>query len=645
MSGITHNSLGLLRRVPPSEKFGNFSPIPLFLITISGIFIAEVVAMAVVYFVPSLSYAMTTLLDAGIMVVLIFPLLYVFSFRPLIIHIEKLQQAERSLQQGQELQDRFFNSTGVMIACLDRDFNFFKVNDAYASSLEGRGPEFFLAKNYFVLNPDLEKRRIFRRVVETGQAYSAYEEAIQHIGQPERGTSYWNWSLQPVRGPEGRVEGVVLSLMDVTERKRVEQQVELERARLRSILDALPDGVYIVDQEYDVEYTNPVIEQTFGPVDGRKCYDYFHDREDACPWCHNPAVFEGRSAHWEWDSSKAGRVYDVFDTPLGNADGSVSKLKLIHDITSRKQAEAELVTRNIELQSLSLAERRQRQLAETLREAAEALSQSLDLDVVLRTLLTHLRSLVQCDTAGVMFPEGETLAGVRAVDGYDNWTNSQKILSLKVETDANPYIQKMVSTRRSVLIPNTAEDPDWIVYPGTELIHSHLFVPILVEDRLVGAVALGKFEPGYFTHDHVQWAEALVGEATVAIQNAWLFEQVRAGRERLQVLSRRLVDVQEKERVYIARELHDEASQTLSLFILGLGMLANEADLPPSALPKIAGLKDMTDQVLEELHRLAIDLRPASFDHLGLTPSVGAACQGICQRFEPGDPTEIGWDW
>lgn len=98
----------------------------------------------------------------------------------------------------------------------------------------------------------------------------------------------------------------------------------------------------------------------------------------------------------------------------------------------------------------------------------------------------------------------------------------------------------------------------------------------------------------------------------MAIQNAWLFEKVRAGRERLQTLSRRLVEIQEKERLYIARELHHQASQTLTSLILGLTELERENYASPWVRSKAALLKRMTDEVLEELHRLAINLRPAS---------------------------------
>jgi PAS domain S-box-containing protein len=597
-------------------------PLRLFLTITVSIFTAEIIAMVTVYYIGPMPYYQTTLFDAGIMVTLIFPFLYFFSFRPLVQHIEMRRQAEQALRQKDQLQQRFFDSIDVMIAYMDRDFNFIKVNDAYAVSAGSRDPDFFSGKNHFDLFPHEENRQIFSKVVETGEPYIVYEKPFEYPDQPGRGTTYWNWSLQPVRDTGGNVDGLVLSLLDVTERKRAEQKVELERARLRSILDTMPDGVYIVDTQFEIEYINPIIEREFGQVMRQKCYAYFYDRSEVCEWCRNPEVFRGKSTSWEWHSTKTGKTYDVFETLLTNLDGSYSKLKLMHDISVRKRALAELEYRNLELQALSASEHTQRQVAETLRAAAQALTQSLDLDTVLRTMLRHVRDLVHADTASAIFPEGETSLAVRTVDRYEKWTDPNLIRSVELDSATHPILKKLFQSGRSLLIANTDMDPDWIVYPGTEPIHNRLYLPIKVDDRLIGIVGLGKLEPDYFNEEHIQWAEALVGQAAVAIQNAWLFEQVRAGRERLQFLSRRLVEVQESERRFIARELHDHAGQSLTSLMLGLGTIEKEAEKPEFIRSRAAELKHMTDHVLEDIHRIAVNLRPASLDHLGLTAAV-----------------------
>ena len=121
--------------------------------------------------------------------------------------------------------------------------------------------------------------------------------------------------------------------------RQSEQKVKLEQSRLQSILATMPYGIYIVNRQYDVEYVNPVIEREFGPVAGQKCYAYLHEQNEACAGCNNPIVFDGKSAHGEWSSPKTGKIYETFDTPFINLDGSLSKLKVIQDITERKRSQ------------------------------------------------------------------------------------------------------------------------------------------------------------------------------------------------------------------------------------------------------------------------------------------------------------------
>ncbi len=130
-------------------------------------------------------------------------------------------------------------------------------------------------------------------------------------------------------------------VQDVTERRQAEQALELERTKLRSILETLPDGVYIADSAYRIEYVNPVIERDFGPLRGRRCFEYFNGRTEPCPWCKDTEVFVGKTVQWEWHHEQSGKTYELFGTPLLNPDGSTSKLELFHDITGRKQAETE----------------------------------------------------------------------------------------------------------------------------------------------------------------------------------------------------------------------------------------------------------------------------------------------------------------
>ena len=114
----------------------------------------------------------------------------------------------------------------------------------------------------------------------------------------------------------------------------------------------MTDGVYIVDDQYNIEFINDALKKEFGEILGQKCFAYFHARKDPCPWCKNAEVFKNKIVRWQWHSSKKQRDYDLIDSPLLNLDGSISKLEIFRDITELKQAEKELTRHRHSLEKL-----------------------------------------------------------------------------------------------------------------------------------------------------------------------------------------------------------------------------------------------------------------------------------------------------
>jgi len=129
---------------------------------------------------------------------------------------------------------------------------------------------------------------------------------------------------------------------DAIGRKRTEELLRFERDNLRNIFESIEDGIYIVNQQYDIQYVNHVLVKDFGYYEGRKCYEYFHDRDEVCPWCKNQDVWAGKTVRWEWYSFKNERTYDLIDTPMTLPDGSIGKLEIFRDITEHKKLEAQL---------------------------------------------------------------------------------------------------------------------------------------------------------------------------------------------------------------------------------------------------------------------------------------------------------------
>ena len=146
--------------------------------------------------------------------------------------------------------------------------------------------------------------------------------------------------------------------------------------------------------------------------------------------------------------------------------------------------------------------------------------------------------------------------------------------------------------------------------------------PLNFTEKQIGHLNLVSSKINFFTDDRILLIQSYANLAAVAIQSAWLFDQVKSGNERLHALSHRLMEVQEEERLHLSRELHDESGQVMSAILVHLGLLERDSYDPDLIHKHTEELKRISKEVLSNLHEMAIKLRPASLDHLGLVTTL-----------------------
>ncbi|MGD0586354.1 MAG: PAS domain S-box protein, partial [Oryzomonas sp.] len=189
-----------------------------------------------------------------------------------------------------------------------------------------------------VIHPDFRDIARERSAAGAGHPDLRAEEKLLR----KDGTPFWVEITDIPATYEGHPAVQVIAV-DISERKHSEGALRESVEKYRAVIEAFDGFIYICSQENRIEFMNDrLIERTGRDATGEYCYKALHDLDSVCGWCVNEQVFTGASIRWEVQSPKDGRWYEVSNSPIHNADGTISKQAMITDITERKHAEGAL---------------------------------------------------------------------------------------------------------------------------------------------------------------------------------------------------------------------------------------------------------------------------------------------------------------
>jgi signal transduction histidine kinase len=275
------------------------------------------------------------------------------------------------------------------------------------------------------------------------------------------------------------------------------------------------------------------------------------------------------------------------------------------DLTQLLAAQAAVSIENARLYENSTRWLRQ---LESLNEVGNALASELELEPLLGIVARRLRELVDARLVLIALPREDALR-VAAAEGE----GSYGVVGMELDFGGSKA-GRVLERGRSERIDSVLDDPEIDQAAARRLgVHSALFVPLVVRGRSIGVlIAHDRIGSSpVFSDDDVRLAETLAARAAIAVD---LSERV--GRD----VVRRVVAAQEAERKRLARELHDETGQALTSILLGLKPLERAAD--EQLAKAVASVRALVVSTLQDVRRLAVELRPAALDDFGLVPAV-----------------------
>lgn len=188
----------------------------------------------------------------------------------------------------------------------------------------------------------------------------------------------------------------------------------------------------------------------------------------------------------------------------------------------------------IENARLFEAEHEQRELADSLRIAGTILTSMLDVNEILDQLLIQIRRVVPFDSGSLMLVEGNYARVARAVGYPAGHLSINGRDNPAFPIDETPTFRTMKETGLPLLIPDTYNHPLWTRRPDTDHIRSWVGAPIISQEGLVAFFSLNKYEPNFYTPKSAERLVAFVGTAALALDNARLYNNVKAFNQELE---------------------------------------------------------------------------------------------------------------
>jgi PAS domain S-box-containing protein len=438
--------------------------------------------------------------------------------------ITERKQAEAALKENQQLLQLVMDNIPQSVFWKDKNLTYLGVNQAFAEDAGFTSPQEIVGRNDFDM-PWKEQAELYRaddqRVLEGGEPKLNYEEP--QTG-PAGQVTWLRTSKIPMREANGNIFAVLGMYEDITERKKVEEQIRIFQA----MAEASTDAIFMADPNTtELLYANAAALQVYQMPEmvgtlGVKLWP-----EENVPYLQQVALPQILDTGWKGEAPQVRGNGSVFDTDVtafalrDATDTPTHLVVMVRDITERKQLEAQI---------REAFERRGYQV-QISTEISQELAAATELNELFEQVVTLTKERLNYYHTQLLRYD-PSLDSVVLIKGYGE-TGRKMLAGGHKMPMGSGLIGTAAASGETVMRPTLADDPDWQPNPLLPETRGEIAVPIKWQDNILGVLDVQSNEAGTLTEDDRLLLESLCGQIAIAMHNAELVEAIRQSEARL----------------------------------------------------------------------------------------------------------------
>jgi len=392
-----------------------------------------------------------------------------------------------------------------------------------------------IGKNPRILKSGLTPTETYRDMWQTIMAGKTWRG--EFLNRKKSGELYWEDAItSPIMDADGNIVSLMMVKVEITERKKIEQELQASEERFRTLVTSAPDGVFGVDQNGRIAFANRQASLLLGYEEN----ELLNMQIEAIVPDHLKEKHAGHRAQY---------ATKPFTRSMGAGMNLIAKRKdgsglsvdinlsyfatkndafviaFMRDITERRRFEMDREVLIHDLQKRNTE-------SESLRETTVIVTSAMDFSEAIQRILTQLKRVIAFDSASVWIYKGDT-AHMIGGDGTPSMTEVEKRYTISPADPDYPLIAEGS--------PYVLSDDIQIKYPvfrqpPINYIHSWMAVPLKIQGNITGFISLDGRRVGQFTHADAQLALNYANQVSIALEKIQLISDLKDELEQRQNL-------------------------------------------------------------------------------------------------------------